>query len=84
MDFSEFLPTFISESLDNLVLFEDALMDVSSGADDPELINQMFCAVHSIKGGASDAVKKLFSKDVYTLDANEFEQTLTSLMREEP
>lgn len=36
------------------------------------------------QAGASDAVKKLFSKDVYTLDANEFEQTLTSLMREEP
>lgn len=52
IDFAEFLPTFISESLDNLTAFEDALMAVNSGEDDPELINQMFRSVHSIKGGA--------------------------------
>ena len=52
MDLSDFLPAFISESEDNLQIFEDSLVEMSNGSRDDELINTSFRAIHSIKGGA--------------------------------
>ena len=51
MDFEDFLPLFISESKDNLTTFEDNLVKLTPDADE-ELVNTLFRAIHSIKGGA--------------------------------
>ena len=51
MDFSDFLPLFISESLDNLTVFEEQLVHLTPDPDD-EIVNTLFRAIHSIKGGA--------------------------------
>ncbi|WP_051559910.1 chemotaxis protein CheA [Marinobacterium jannaschii] len=50
IDLSQFIPTFLEESSEGLELMESSLLDLD-GAD-PEVINAIFRAAHSIKGGA--------------------------------
>ena len=58
IDLSQFHQTFFDESLEGLDVMEDALLALDQGArspaaDDPERINAIFRAAHSIKGGAA-------------------------------
>lgn len=50
IDFSQFIPNFLEESLEGLELMESSLLNLEQGDD--ETINSIFRAAHSIKGGA--------------------------------
>lgn len=52
VDLSRFHQTFFEESLEALVAMESGLLELESGSDDPEKLNAVFRAAHSIKGGA--------------------------------
>jgi len=49
----QFHQTFFEESFEGLDLMESALLDLDPGAADPETINSIFRAAHSIKGGSA-------------------------------
>lgn len=49
----QFHQTFFEESFEGLDIMESALLHVDVGAADPEAINSIFRAAHSIKGGAA-------------------------------
>jgi len=53
VDLAQFHKAFYEESLDGLDAMEQALLALDEGAEDPELINVVFRAAHSIKGGAA-------------------------------
>jgi two-component system chemotaxis sensor kinase CheA len=52
IDLSRFHQTFFEESLEGLDLMESALLRLSAGSADPDTVNTVFRAAHSIKGGA--------------------------------
>lgn len=52
MDLQRFHATFIEESREGLDAMEAGLLALESGQQDPEIINSVFRAAHSIKGGA--------------------------------
>ncbi len=52
-DMSQFLQTFYEESFEGLEVMESGLLDLNVGAADKELINSIFRAAHSIKGGSA-------------------------------
>ncbi|MDM8559205.1 chemotaxis protein CheA [Candidatus Parabeggiatoa sp. HSG14] len=52
VDLTEIRELFIEESLENLDVMESNLLDLEIGTLDKELINSIFRAAHSIKGGA--------------------------------
>ncbi len=52
IDISQFHQVFFEESFEGLDLMESALLGLSQGSDDPELIHLIFRAAHSIKGGS--------------------------------
>ncbi|MGD8483653.1 MAG: chemotaxis protein CheW [Thioalkalispiraceae bacterium] len=49
---SQFLETFYEESFEGLETMETELLNLDVGAADPETINTIFRAAHSIKGGS--------------------------------
>ncbi|WP_238365939.1 chemotaxis protein CheA [Mesobacterium pallidum] len=49
---NDLLDTFYQECEDLLVAMDEGLRELSEGESDPETINAIFRAVHSIKGGA--------------------------------
>ena len=54
IDVSRFHATFFEESLEGLDTMEAALLSMENGGDsDPETINTIFRAAHSIKGGSA-------------------------------
>lgn len=54
IDTSQFLQTFYEESFEGLDVMESSLLALSSGeTDDPDLLNGIFRAAHSIKGGSA-------------------------------
>jgi two-component system, chemotaxis family, sensor kinase CheA len=53
VDLAQFHKAFYEESLDGLDAMEQALLALDEGATDPELINIVFRAAHSIKGGSA-------------------------------
>ena len=54
IDVSRFHATFFEESLEGLDAMEAALLSMENGGDsDPETINTIFRAAHSIKGGSA-------------------------------
>ncbi|MGH8040072.1 MAG: chemotaxis protein CheA [Stenotrophomonas sp.] len=63
MDLQRFHATFFEESREGLDAMEAGLLALESGQQDPEIINSVFRAAHSIKGGAGtfgfDAVAAL-------------------------
>jgi Chemotaxis protein histidine kinase and related kinases len=74
MSDENFLSTFIAECQDNLTTVENDLVELErsgSGAD-PELVNRIFRAAHSIKGGAGfldlDSIKELAHRLESVLD----------------
>jgi two-component system chemotaxis sensor kinase CheA len=52
LDLSQFIGTFIEESNEGLSLMESGLLSLKDGAADPDTVNAIFRAAHSIKGGA--------------------------------
>ncbi len=52
IDMTEVRQLFFEESLENLDIMESNLLDLGIGAVDRELVNSIFRAAHSIKGGA--------------------------------
>lgn len=52
IDISQFHDVFFEESFEGLEAMESELLRLDIGAADPEIINTIFRAAHSIKGGA--------------------------------
>jgi chemotaxis protein histidine kinase CheA len=44
---------FVEEARDHLDTLEKGLLDLQATVDDPEIINELFRAAHSVKGGAA-------------------------------
>ena len=53
LDLARFHKTFFEESFENLEIMEQALLRLDVSAFDAEVINTIFRAAHSIKGGAA-------------------------------
>jgi two-component system chemotaxis sensor kinase CheA len=53
MDLQRFHATFFEESREGLDAMEAGLLALESGQQDPEIINSVFRAAHSIKGGSA-------------------------------
>lgn len=53
IDMSKFLDTFFEESAEGLDAMESGLLNMQEGAADNEIINTIFRAAHSIKGGSA-------------------------------
>jgi two-component system chemotaxis sensor kinase CheA len=53
IDLTQFHDAFFDESFEALDSMESALLQLDTGNPDPELINTIFRAAHSIKGGSS-------------------------------
>ncbi len=52
IDLNRFIATFFDEAQEHLESIEEMAMAMDSGQDDPELLNSIFRAAHSIKGGS--------------------------------
>jgi len=52
-EFGDLIPEFIEESLEHLKNIEEDIIIIEQGTADSEIINRVFRAVHSIKGGSS-------------------------------
>jgi len=52
IDLNRFIATFFDEAQEHLESIEEMAMAMGSGRDDPELLNSIFRAAHSIKGGS--------------------------------
>jgi len=50
---SQFLQTFYEESFEGLEIMETGLLELDAGSEDSDLINSIFRAAHSIKGGSA-------------------------------
>lgn len=59
MSMEEIFATFIAESHDRLAEMEQSLFELEKSPEDPELLNGVFRAIHTIKGSAG-----MFSLDV--------------------
>jgi len=63
IDYSALRETFRAESLDNLTELEEAALALEERPSDPELVQTMFRAAHTVKGGArvvgADSVAEL-------------------------
>ncbi|MCK4951458.1 MAG: chemotaxis protein CheA [Gammaproteobacteria bacterium] len=53
IDMSQFLQTFYEESFEGLEIMESSLLNLDPGSTDEEVINTIFRAAHSIKGGSA-------------------------------
>ena len=51
-DMNSIRPIFFQECEEQLAELESGLLEIESGGSDPEIVNAVFRAVHSIKGGA--------------------------------
>jgi two-component system chemotaxis sensor kinase CheA len=52
IDLNRFIATFFDEAHEHLESVEEKAMSLASGRHDPELLNSIFRAAHSIKGGS--------------------------------
>ncbi len=52
IDLSHFIDTFLQESAEHLITIESGLLKLNASPGDSELLNGIFRAAHSIKGGA--------------------------------
>lgn len=53
IDMSQFLQTFYEESFEGLDIMENSLLSLDVGQADVEVVNTIFRAAHSIKGGSA-------------------------------
>src|SRR3954471_2533704 len=52
IDLNRFIATFFDEAQEHLESIEEKAMVLDSGREDPEILNSIFRAAHSIKGGS--------------------------------
>ncbi len=52
IDLNRFIATFFDEAREHIESIEEMAMALESGREDPELLNSIFRAAHSIKGGS--------------------------------
>ncbi|HXS54158.1 MAG TPA: Hpt domain-containing protein, partial [Usitatibacter sp.] len=52
IDLNRFIATFFDEAREHIESIEEKAMALGSGGEDPELLNSIFRAAHSIKGGS--------------------------------
>jgi two-component system, chemotaxis family, sensor kinase CheA len=52
IDLNRFIATFFDEAREHLETIEEQAMALGSGREDPEILNSIFRAAHSIKGGS--------------------------------
>jgi len=52
LDISRFRAAFFEEALENAAVIESSLFELEKAGGDPETLNQIFRAAHSIKGGS--------------------------------
>lgn len=76
VDISQFHEMFFEESFEGLEVMENGLLNLPPGSSDIELINDIFRAAHSIKGGAGTFGFNEVSEFTHDLE------TLMDLMRE--
>ena len=76
VDISQFHEMFFEESFEGLETMENGLLNLQPGSSDIELINDIFRAAHSIKGGAGTFGFNGVSEFTHDLE------TLLDLMRE--
>ncbi len=75
-EFEDLIPEFVEESLEHLKHIEEDIIQIEQGQADEELINSVFRAVHSVKGGSSflglKNIEKLSHKmeDIFNLVRN--------------
>jgi chemotaxis signal transduction protein/HPt (histidine-containing phosphotransfer) domain-containing protein len=75
-EFGDLVPEFVEESLEHLKNIEEDIIVIEGGSQDSELINRVFRAVHSVKGGSSflglKNIEKLSHKmeDIFNLVRN--------------
>lgn len=53
IDLTQFHDSFFEESFEAIDTMEDALLKLTPGSPDPEVVNTIFRVAHSIKGGAA-------------------------------
>src|SRR5687767_9903672 len=53
IDLNRFIATFFDEAQEHMETLEEMAMALGSGRHDPEALNSIFRAAHSVKGGAS-------------------------------
>lgn len=76
-EFGDLIPEFVEESLEHLKNIEEDIIIIEQGSADSDLINRVFRAVHSIKGGSSflglKNIEKLSHKmeDLFNLVRND-------------
>ncbi len=84
-EFENLIPEFIEESLEHLKNIEEDIIQIEKGEADKELINSVFRAVHSVKGGSSflglKNIEKLSHKmeDIFNLVRNDNLEFTTSI-----
>lgn len=76
VDITQFHEMFFEESFEGLEVMENGLLNLPPGSSDIELINDIFRAAHSIKGGAGTFGFNEVSEFTHDLE------TLMDLMRE--
>src|SRR5687767_7656723 len=52
IDLNRFIATFFDEAQEHMETLEEMAMALGSGRHDPEVLNSIFRAAHSVKGGA--------------------------------
>ncbi|MDY3559284.1 Hpt domain-containing protein [Gemmata sp. JC673] len=72
----QLLATFLDEADENLAALESGLLSVNDGAADAEVLNAVFRAAHSIKGGSG-----LFGFDAITRLTHALEQLLDRIRK---
>lgn len=68
IDVSQFHQVFFEESFEGLDVMEMGLLSLSDGEPDSEIINDIFRAVHSIKGGAGTFGFSAISEFTHSLE----------------
>ncbi|MDX1250750.1 MAG: chemotaxis protein CheA [Gammaproteobacteria bacterium] len=68
IDMAQFHQTFFEESFEGLDLMESGLLDLNAGDADIDLINTIFRAAHSIKGGSATFGFKLIPEFTHIME----------------
>jgi two-component system chemotaxis sensor kinase CheA len=68
LDLSRFIATFFDEAGEHLETIEERAMALGPGSDDPEILNTIFRAAHSIKGGAATFAFKQLAQATHDIE----------------
>ena len=84
VDMAEIAQLFIEESMEGLAIMESGLLNLDLGAADPETMDTIFRAAHSIKGGGATFGYTEISEFAHHLETllDEMRQGTRSVTRE--